>query len=185
VKPRDLPNLISALRIVLVVPVVALLEERQYGAALAVFTLAGLSDALDGFLARRYGWFSRLGGWLDPIADKTMMVSVFVMLGFRDLIPLWLVVAVIGRDLLILAGSVVYYLWIEKVDAAPSWISKLNTLAQILLIMTVLFDRGVTQLPGLVLDGLIVVVVATTVLSGIGYVLTWGARALRVQRSRS
>jgi cardiolipin synthase len=185
VNPRNLPNLITALRLLLVVPVVWLMLRQRFGAALVVFAVAGFSDALDGYLARRFGWFTRLGGWLDPIADKTMMVSCYVVLAWAGLVPLWLLLTIIARDALILVGGTLYYFWVEKVDAAPSWISKANTVAQILLVMALMFDRGVAPLPAFGVDALIALVTVTTVSSGVDYVVTWGLRAMRVKRGQA
>jgi cardiolipin synthase len=179
---RDLPNLITGLRILLVVPVVVLLVQGEYLGALIVFALAGASDAVDGYLARKYEWTSSLGGWLDPIADKAMLVSAYVTLSLLGHIPLWLVAAVIARDIVIVTGGLVYYYWVERVDAEPSWISKINTVVQLLLIMAVMFDRGILKLPGQWIDILIYTVATTTLLSGFGYVWTWGTRAVRVKR---
>lgn len=179
-RPEHLPNLISALRLVLIVPVVMFLLQREFGIALAVFVAAGLSDALDGYLARRYGWFSPLGGVLDPLADKAMMVSSYLALAWLGLIPGWLVAAVIARDVIIVLGSVAYNRWVEKFQAAPSLVSKLNTLMQILLVTAVVWNAGFTALPRPLLDALVAAVATTVVLSGAGYVWTWGRRALRL-----
>ena len=178
-----LPNVISGLRIVLVVPLVMLLARAELGAALAVFALAGFSDGLDGYLARRYGWFTKLGGWLDPIADKAMLVSTYVMLGWwLHLIPIWLPALVILRDVVIVTGGLVYYLWVEKVEAEPSWLSKINTVMQILLVMAVMVDHSLMVLPAALLDVLVYGVLVTTVLSGAGYVWVWSRRAVHAKR---
>lgn len=179
-KRRDIPNLISAIRLLLIVPVVVLLSERQFAAALLLFTVAGASDAIDGELARRYGWITPLGGWLDPLADKAMMVSCFIVLTWLKLVPLWLLLGVVARDVIIVFGGLAYYYGVEKVHARPSWISKLNTLLQIMLIMALMFDQGAVRLPEVVLQLLTAAVATTVVCSGIGYVWTWGTRALRV-----
>ncbi len=180
-KRQDIPNIISALRILLIVPVVILLAQRQFAGALLLFTVAGASDAIDGQLARRYGWITPLGGWLDPLADKAMLVSCFVVLTWLGLVPLWLLVAVVIRDVTIVLGGLVYYYRIEKVRASPSWISKANTLLQIMLVMAVMFDQGAVPLPEFALQLLTAAVASTVVLSGVGYVWTWGIRALRVR----
>jgi len=96
---RDIPNLITAFRFLLVPPVVFLLLSSRFGEALVIFAIAGFSDALDGFLAKHYGWASRLGAALDPLADKLLLVSAFIALGWLELIPVWLVVIVILRDI--------------------------------------------------------------------------------------
>lgn len=177
-----LPNLISALRILLVLPVLVLLWHGHFAGALMLFAVAGASDAVDGYLARRFGWSSALGGWLDPIADKTMMVSTYLMLAWLGLIPLWLLAAVVARDAVIATGSMLYYHLVEKVEAEPSWISKANTVLQILLVMAVMFDQ-VIAVPQDSIRVLTYAVLGTVVLSGLGYVVTWGRRALRFKRN--
>ncbi|NOY65788.1 MAG: CDP-alcohol phosphatidyltransferase family protein [Gammaproteobacteria bacterium] len=181
-KKSDIPNLISFVRVLLIVPVVWFLLHNQYQYALALFIVAGLSDALDGYLARKYQWGSALGGWLDPLADKAMQVSAYFALTWVGLIPVWLLSAVILRDVLIVCGGLYYYFQIEKMRAAPSWISKLNTLVQILLVVFILIDKSILAVPPAWLNAMIYTVLFTTVLSGLGYVLTWGVKAWRLKR---
>ncbi len=176
-KASDLPNSITVFRFLLVPPVVLLLLNRQYVGALLVFALAGFSDALDGYLAKRYHWTSRLGALLDPLADKLMLVSGFVALAWLGLIPPWLVGLVILRDVVIVTGAIVYHMRIEKLEAAPSMVSKLNTLAQILLVLAVMYSQAIRQLPSFWMDVLIYGVLFTTLWSGLDYVWTWGRRA--------
>lgn len=180
-KPQNIPNLISALRILLIVPVVVLLTQREFAAALLLFTVAGASDAIDGQLARRYGWITPLGGILDPLADKAMMVSSFFVLTALGLVPVWLLIAVVARDVIIVFGGLAYNHWVEKVKAHPSWISKLNTLLQIVLVMALMFDQGVMALPDFGLRLLMAAVATTVVLSGADYIWTWGTRAMRLR----
>ncbi|MGD2138371.1 MAG: CDP-alcohol phosphatidyltransferase family protein, partial [Gammaproteobacteria bacterium] len=107
-KARDIPNIITLFRFLLVPPVVVLLLKQQFASALVVFGIAGFSDALDGFLAKHYDWTSRLGGLLDPLADKLLLLGCFITLGWLGLIPWWLIVLVVVRDIVILTGAVVY-----------------------------------------------------------------------------
>jgi len=179
VKLRDLPNLITVLRFFLVPPVVVLLLRERYGEALAVFAVAGLSDAADGFLAKRYGWSSRLGGLLDPLADKALLVSSFVTLAVLGLLPAWLVAVVIARDVIIVGGAATYHLRIERLNAEPRLLSKLNTAGQIALVVAVMFSEGVARLPQGAVHTLVVLVLVTTALSGMDYVWTWSRRARR------
>lgn len=177
---RDLPNLISILRIVLVIPVTLLLWRAQFGEALYLFAFAGFSDALDGYLAKRYGWTSWLGGLLDPLADKLLLVASYFTLGWLGLLPVWLVVAVLARDVIIVAGATAYHFWIARLEADPTLLSKLNTLGQIVLVLTVVFNEVMhTSLQPLILT-LIYSVAATTLLSGGMYVISWSRRAWRV-----
>lgn len=173
---RDLPNIISLLRLLAVMPVVYLLLKQEFGWALLLFAAAGLSDGLDGFLAKQYGWKSRLGGVLDPLADKVLLVACFLVLGALSLIPVWLVVAVVFRDLLIVAGDVLYNYGVEEVQAAPTLVSKLNTLLQILLVVLVITDAGPMPLPGSVMQALIWACLATVIVSGTQYVWIWSRK---------
>jgi len=179
---RDIPNLITVLRLLLVPPIVLALAAGHYTLALTLFVIAGLSDALDGFLAKTFNWTSRLGGLLDPIADKLLLVSCYLTLTWLGLLPVWLTALVIGRDLVILSGAILYNALIERVEAAPSVISKINTLSQLLLVAAVLFNYGAQPLPVGWLDLLIHGVVTTTLLSGADYVWTWGWRAWNKKR---
>lgn len=178
-KARDIPNIITALRFLLVPPVIILLLQERFTAALIVFGVAGLSDGLDGFLARRFDWRSRLGGIMDPLADKLLVVSSFVTLGWLGLIPAWLVLLVILRDLVIIAGATFYHMRIEQFDAEPSVASKLNTAAQVLLVLAVLYSSGIQALPVMLMDVLLYGVLVTTLWSGFDYVWTWGRRAMQ------
>ena len=102
---RDIPNLITLLRMILVLPIIWLLAHGYFVESLYLFALAGMSDGLDGFLAKRMGWQSRLGSILDPLADKMLLVSTTIMLAWVGLIPLWLVGVIVLRDLLIVVGG--------------------------------------------------------------------------------
>jgi cardiolipin synthase len=177
VKLRHIPNILTAFRFLLVPPVVVLMLKDEFMPALVLFAVAGFSDAVDGFLARRYHWTSRIGGLMDPLADKLLMVSSYLTLGWLGLLPAWLVALVILRDLVIVTGAVIYNARIEQVEATPSVVSKLNTMAQILLVLSVLFSQAVAALPGWWVDALIYGVLVTIVWSGAGYVWTWGHRA--------
>ena len=176
-KKEDIPNLISVLRIFLTIPVVWMLMEHRFDIALMLFAVAGISDGLDGFLAKHYGWQSRLGGLLDPLADKVLLVSCYLTLALLGLIPLLLMLLVILRDLIIVTGALVYNFRIRELEAEPSLLSKFNTLAQIVLVLAVVLDRGLVALPPWLLQGLVWLVFATTILSGVSYVWVWSRRA--------
>lgn len=181
-KARDLPNLICVLRILLVPPIVVWLLRGEFATVLLLFTLAGLSDGLDGFLARRYGWRSRLGAILDPLADKLLMVCTYATLGWLGLLPLWLVGLVLGRDLVIVSGALAYHRLCGGIEMAPSHISKLNTLLQIALVLLVLLPPLGLAVPAWLLTGAIAMTAATTLLSGGGYVWAWARQARRCRR---
>jgi cardiolipin synthase len=177
VKASDIPNIITVLRFLLVPPVVLLLLQEQFGLALLMFGVAGFSDALDGYLAKRFNWTSRLGALMDPLADKLLLVSSYVTLGWLQWIPLWLVGVVILRDLVIVSGALVYNFRIERLEAEPSMVSKLNTVTQIVLVLAVLFSQAVKPLPYLWMDVLLYSVLVTTLWSGFDYVWRWSRRA--------
>lgn len=174
---RHLPNLISAGRVVLVAPIVWSLLSGRFELAIWLFVVAGASDGIDGFLAKRYGWSSRLGGILDALADKILLVSTFVCLWWLAVFPGWLVLAVLLRDLLIVTGGVVYNFRIEQVQPAPTFISKLNTVLQIALAASGVVQLGFDVLPGWWIPLLVWLVLVTIVLSGAGYVWEWSRRA--------
>jgi cardiolipin synthase len=177
VKLQDLPNVISLLRLLAVIPVVFLLLQREFGWALVLFALAGLSDGLDGFLAKQYGWQSQLGGILDPLADKVLLMASILVLGTLSLVPAWLVVAVIFRDLLIMGGALMYHYGVETLEAAPTVASKINTLVQIMLVVLVIADAGPTPMSQGIITTLIWICLATVVLSGSQYVWVWSRKA--------
>lgn len=179
---RHLPNAISIVRLLLVPPVLALILVGNYGWALALFMTAGISDGLDGFLAKRYGWTSELGGILDPLADKLLLVTTVLALTARDLLPLWLTVAVVLRDVIIVSGALAYRTLFGHLHAAPTLVSKLNTLVLIVLVVAVLAVHGF-RFP-LTLWPLFALSFALALVSGVGYVLHWGRRARREWRAR-
>lgn len=138
----NLPNLITLGRVILVPIVFWLLVSGATQLAFFAFVLAGLSDAVDGFIAKRFGLATELGAYLDPLADKLLLVSIFVALGVMGLLPLWLVIAVVTRDILIVIGVMLSWLLDHPIRIQPLAVSKANTVSQILLAGTVLADAG-------------------------------------------
>ncbi len=181
-KARDIPNLICVGRILLVAPIVVLLLRSEFATVLVLFALAGASDGLDGFLARHFDWRSQLGAILDPLADKLLMVCTYATLGYIELLPLWLVLLVLARDVVIISGAFAYHRLCGGIEMEPSRISKANTLFQILLVLLVMVAPLGFALPGWVMGSMIMVVAWTTVLSGANYVWEWSHRAHRCQR---
>jgi len=184
IRRADIPNLITLLRIGLVPPVIIALLNEAFSLALLLYLVAGISDGLDGYIAKRYGYVSRLGSILDPLADKLLLVGTFLALAWLELLPAWLVLTVVLRDILIVAGAAAYHVFIGRYDMAPTLISKLNTLMQIALGLAVVLAQSLVPLPAWLLDGLVFVVLGTTVASGADYVWTWGRRALAARQSR-
>lgn len=175
---RNIPNFISMLRILLTIPICMLLFMHQYPATFILFVIAGFSDGLDGFLAKRYGWQSRLGGLLDPLADKILFISVFLSLGIIKLIPLWLVIIVLIRDIIIISGTIFYQLTVGNVEPSPSQLSKFNTLLQTVLVIAVILDASIYSLSRVLIDCLQWLLLTTLILSGGHYVYLWGSKAI-------
>jgi cardiolipin synthase len=182
---RHLPNLITTLRILLVVPLCWLIGTSRYGGALVVAAVAGLSDAIDGFLAKHYGWQSWLGGILDPIADKLLLMAAFLWLALAGDVPAWLAALVIGRDLVIVGGAVAYYALIGRFEAAPTLLSKLTTLVQIVFVLGELLRLShLVAVPDALRAAATGVTALLTLASGAHYVAVWSARAWRTARER-
>jgi cardiolipin synthase (CMP-forming) len=175
---RHLPNLLTGARLLLTPGFVWLLLEERYTEALLLFALMGVSDALDGFLAKHYRWQSALGALLDPLADKVMLVSAYLALTWQNLIPAWLTAFVLGRDFLIMSGALAYQWATRRLEIRPSAISKVNTFVQILLVLAVIANQ-ILPLPTWMLSALIWLTLGTTLASGAGYVWTSSRRLLQ------
>ena len=169
----NLPNAITIARILAVPLMIWLIVSGEYLAAVWVFVLAGISDGVDGFIAKRFGLQTELGAYLDPLADKLLLVSIFVSLGMLRVLPPWVVILVVSRDVLIVGGVLLAKMMNQSVRVQPLLLSKLNTAAQIALAGIVLAVLGF----GLRGDGLVLfgsaLVAALTIASGAQYVLEW------------
>lgn len=173
----SVPNLITLARLLSVPLIVWLLLADAFTGTLIVFALAGLSDAADGFIAKRWNQRSALGAKLDPVADKVMLVSLFVTLGLMHHLTNWIVILVVFRDVLIIGGFLFWTALGQRIRSDPLVISKVNTAAQICLILVTL-GRLAFRVPDYHLGlALTYVVGATTLLSGAAYLVRWG-RAL-------
>ncbi len=182
---RHIPNIISVIRILLVVPIAITLFHQRLALAVMLFALAAVSDAADGFLAKRFGWQSWIGGMLDPIADKLLLMAAFVWLALAGELPVWLAGLVVGRDLAIVLGAIAYHNLIGRFDAAPSGLSKLTTVIQIVFLLVELLRlSNWVAMPPLLRTILIVVTAGFTLASGLHYVVVWGARARHSTRLR-
>lgn len=169
----QLPNLITISRIGLAPVLILLLKDQDYAASLAVFAIAGVSDGLDGLIAKRFHFESRLGSILDPLADKILLISSYVMLMLLNHLPFWLMLTVAFRDLLIIGGYLVYTSMVGPVQMRPSWLSKFNTVMQIALVIVILTQQALHWVYPPVIDALIYTVLLTTVVSGGHYLWTW------------
>ncbi len=173
---NQLPNVITSLRLLLLVPLAFYLTIQDYQLSLLIFFIAGVSDALDGFLAKRYNWVSRFGSILDPIADKALLVLTMALLTANQKISLLLFVLVALRDIYIVLGAYIYYKKIGPFNMQPSLISKLNTFVQILLVTAVLVSLGYRALPEVAIQLLTYLVYFTVVASTVHYTLVWGRK---------
>lgn len=169
----NIPNLITLCRVIMVPVVFWLMLSGDTKSAFVLFVVAGISDAVDGFLAKRFGWTTELGAYLDPLADKLLIVCIFVALGVREQLPAWLVIAVVTRDILIVMGIMLAWLLENPIRIKPMIVSKANTFAQLVLAAVVLADEGF----GLGLAGsrlvLVWVVAALTFSSMATYMWAW------------
>jgi cardiolipin synthase len=169
----SIPNLITLGRILLVPVLVWAITAGEMRIAFFLFLAAGISDAVDGFLAKRFGMATELGAYLDPLADKAMLVSIYIALGITEAVPRWLVILVVSRDIMIVSAVILSWLVDKPVPLKPLMVSKLNTVAQIVLALVVMaalafnFDAHIAVL---VLTAL---VAALTLLSVAFYVAEW------------
>lgn len=169
----SIPNLITLGRVILVPVVFWLLLNGELQAAFLTFVVAGVSDAVDGFLAKRFKWETELGAYLDPIADKLLIVCIFIALGVTARLPSWLVILVVSRDVLIIIAIVLSWLLGHPTPMKPLTVSKMNTVAQIILAAVVLANEGFAlQLKGPV-TVLTFITGATTIASLIAYLRVW------------
>ena len=183
--PRHIPNVISSIRILLVAPIAVALAHHHLATTIVLFGVAALSDLADGFLAKRYGWQSDLGAVLDPAADKLLLVTVFITLAYLKLVPLWLMVAAVARDAIIVSGALLYRLWFGPLNVRPSVVSKFNTLCQAAYIMAVVGREQLSLPPAWMVTVLGALVFVTVMVSGMDYVLIYGRRALSLARPRA
>jgi cardiolipin synthase len=163
-----IPNLITVSRIILAPVFVIYLINDRLNSALIVFLICMISDGVDGMVARLFNQKSRLGAYLDPLADKILLVTAFVLLGVRGYLPSWLTVTAIARDVMILLGVLVFHLNRLELRVRPSAVSKINTCFQFITLSVVLL-KGYTLLPSAVYEALYYATAALTIISGLHY----------------
>ena len=178
----SIPNLISLGRLLTVPVTVWLILVQEIEAEFWVFLVAAASDAVDGQIAKRFGAMTELGAYLDPLADKALLVAVYVSLGYKGLLPLWLVILVVFRDALIVGGVILIHTVSDSVTMRPLMISKINTAAQLILAILVLGVRGFDIADGGLTLVLSYLVGASTLASGAAYVVTWMRQTAAIQR---
>jgi cardiolipin synthase len=169
----SIPNLITIARILLVPVIVWAIGSGEMLFAFILFLVAGVSDAVDGFLAKRFGMTSEVGSYLDPLADKALIVSIYVALGIVEALPRWLVILVVSRDIMIVAAVMLSWLMDKPVAVKPLAVSKANTAAQIVLATLVLASLGLRIDFSWLILVLIVLVAALTLISIAAYVREW------------
>jgi cardiolipin synthase len=178
----NVPNAITVLRTLLIPLIGWLLLREDYAPAFWLFVACAAGDAADGLIARRWNLQTRFGAIADPLADKLTMLTATVLLGWQGWLPWWFAVLVVGRDLLIVGGALAYHLLIGHVEMAPTWLSKLNTALEFVLLASVLAWGAGYLWQGLWFDLLLYATMTTVVASGAHYVAVWGARAARARR---
>jgi len=168
-----IPNLITIARLIAVPLIVLLIGQGSWGLAFTVFVAAGISDAVDGFIARRFDMRSELGAYLDALADKALLVSIYVTLSVTGVLPGWLAILVVSRDLMIISAILVSWLMGRPLAIKPMFVSKLNTGAQIVFAALVLGTKAVIlDAPTLYGTGM-VLVAALTIVSAAAYLARW------------
>lgn len=175
----NVPNLITLARIMLTPWAILMIVDERFMAAFLIFVLAGVSDGIDGFIARRFDLRTELGAYLDPLADKALLASIYITLAIRAELPAWVAIVVVSRDVMILVAVLVSWLMAKPVEIRPVWISKLNTFAQIGLAGFALGARAYGIDPFPAQTGFEWAVAATTVASGAVYIAQWLAHMSR------
>jgi len=179
---RWIPNALTFLRILLIAPFAAALMAKEYRFALVIFFLASATDAFDGFLARHYNWRTRLGAIADPLADKALLITTYLMLAITGVLPAWLFWLVLGRDLLIVCGGQAFHYGVGRFEMQPSLPGKLNTLIQILVALAIIILLADLPMQPWVMDVGILLVAASAIFSGAHYIGVWSLRAWRAKR---
>lgn len=168
-----IPNIITIMRFLLVPAVVYAMLHGHGLAAFLLFLGAGISDGVDGFIARRFNQRSELGAWMDPLADKLLLVTVFVMLGMSGILPDWLIILVVSRDVLIIGAVILASVMSQPMEADPIFVSKANTAAQITLAAVALGSMAFDLPLATVMNGLVIAVAVLTIVSAASYFRIW------------
>ena len=177
-----IPNILTLARLGLVPVMGSCLAKEMYAIAFPVFLVAAVTDFADGYIARRYKLTSTLGATLDPIADKLNMLVATVLLAWQALLPLWLGIAIVVRDILIVVGALAYRATLGHVKIAPTWLSKVNTLLEFTLLLLVMAAGAGWIESGRWLGAVFLIVLATVIGSGVQYVWVWGRKAAAERR---
>ena len=174
---RYIPNILTLGRIVLIFPFAYYLLQADYKSALVLFFIAGVSDGVDGFLARQFRWKSRFGAIADPLADKLLLMTAYCVLAYTQLLPVWLILVIVVRDLSIVAGALGYHFFIHRYEVKPTIWGKLCTFTQISFVLIMLVNLALYPLPFDFISAGVWLVAIITVMSGVHYAVTWTRRA--------
>jgi cardiolipin synthase (CMP-forming) len=180
---HNVPNVITLIRLGLVPVMAYYLADEAYEIALPIFLVAALSDFADGYIARRFKLVSTFGAALDPIADKLNMLVATVLLAWEMLLPIWLAIAIVARDVVIVVGALAYRLAIGRLDVAPTWFSKVNTFIEFTVLLLVMAAAAGWIETGAWMPTVFLVVFTTVVASGVQYVWVWGRKAIAGSRT--
>jgi cardiolipin synthase (CMP-forming) len=175
---RHLPNFICLVRIALIWPTIDALYAGEYWAALMLVAVCAVSDGLDGWLAKRFNWTSHLGKILDPLADKLLLVALFLTSAWINLLPWWLTAVVVARDVMIGAGAVIYRFWFGPLHGRPTILSKFNTGMQLAVVLAAILAAATQLKVPEAITALAIVTLITTIISGADYLSAFTRRAL-------
>src|SRR5215510_2614907 len=178
---RHLPNIICVVRIALIWPTIDALYSRNFWTALVLVAVCAISDGLDGWLAKRFNWTSHLGKMLDPLADKMLLVALFLTATWINLIPWWLTAVVVGRDVMIGGGAVVYRFWFGPLHGRPTILSKVNTGMQLAVALAAILGAATGLPTPEMVTALAFLTALTTIASGADYLVVFTRRALASQ----
>ena len=181
---NQIPNVLTIIRIILIVPFAMFVLEHQYMNALVIFFFAGLSDGVDGFLARQFNWKSRFGAIADPLADKLLLMTAYVMLAWTSQIPIWLVCLILGRDFVIVCCALSYHYFISHYEIKPSWFGKACTMAQIIYVLVVIVKLAEIPMPETAIENGLWLVAGITLFSGLHYIGVWTWRGWHVLKAK-
>ena len=183
IRMLNVPNIITLVRLGLVPAMAYYLADEAYEIALPIFLVAALSDLADGYIARRFKLVSTLGATLDPVADKLAMLVATVLLALKMLLPIWLAIAIVARDIVIVSGALVYRLARGRLDIAPTRLSKINTFIEFTVLLLVMAAGAGWIETGVWMPTVFSIVFMTVVASGVQYVWLWGRKALTRRRT--
>lgn len=187
---RSLPNILTALRLIAVPYVLFHILQDNLTAAFYLFVFAAITDYVDGYLARHWRVETKFGRIFDPIADKALLMGSYIALAYTGHIPEWLMYLIVGRDILIIGGAIIIYLFNLPVRLIPFFISKVNTFLQLILVVSILiadfslYDALSSELYSQFMEGLLYITALTTILSGIEYVFYFVRQNLRAVKRR-